>query len=173
VSVNKLQELYELTKKIYDAVNVIRAVNAHKLYRDLKSAIESWMKDVDAGGVIIVDLLEDEQFSVSAVFDFRNKKFEIEYGKHSDPYFTLGFAYLHISPIWIKDFYRVLIFFAKIDEVVRKLEEAYFNTARGLKNLADLVKSLKEEIYPKLERLEDDLVSRATKLKLEESIEES
>jgi len=79
---------------------------------------------------------------------------------------------LHLSPVWVVEFYRVLVFFAKIDKVVQRLEEAYFGTARGIKNLADLVKALKDEVYPKLERLEEELISRATKLKLEESLGE-
>jgi len=55
---DKLQELYELTKKIHDAANVIRGANAVRLYKDLKNVVESWMKTVDAHGVVEVDLVE-------------------------------------------------------------------------------------------------------------------
>jgi len=89
---DELQELYELTKKIHDAVNVIRGANAVRLYKDLKNVVESWMKTVDAHGVVEVDLVEHKDFSVKAVFDFTNKKFEVAYGKHSDSYTILGFA---------------------------------------------------------------------------------
>ena len=140
----KMETLYNITRKYVEIARLVEEAKTDKLYEELKRTVEEWMKSIDVTGILELAIGPEKYVDdVVAIFNFTEKKFDIELKGMYGDYVWFGFIYRKLAPTWVVPLVKTALFFINIDKIVdgleRKLEWSLLDANQVLNKILELL----------------------------------